>query len=204
MHTKALSTALLLGLLGHAPAGHAPAVEAPTLPTPQPAEALPAAAATAPDWFVVDEAARTVTITLVAGATQDNNYWNYNGLHGGAGEITVPEGFTVTLHFENRDPAMMHSVGVGERRSVYPVTFSDPQPAFAGAMSSNPTSLVDATSPGASETLTFVAERAGAFALICHTPGHAATGHSLKFTVSEDGSYGVRTATSDGAAHRHP
>lgn len=186
MRIKALSAALLLGVAACGGDGDAPAPATTQQPADQPA---PAADAT---WFVVDEAAQTVTMTLTAGSTSANNYWNYNGLYGGAGEITVPEGYTVTIVFENRDPAMAHSVGVGERAASYPTNFSDPQPVFAGAMSSNPTSMTQSTMPGQTETLTFVADRAGEFALICYVSGHAATGMWLNFNVSSDGSHGVQ------------
>jgi len=186
MRIKALSAALLLGVAACGGDGDAPAPATTQQPAEQPA------AATASDWFVVDEAAQTVTIALVAGSTSDNNYWNYNGLYGGRGDITVPEGYTVTINFENRDPAMAHSVGVGERMATYPTNFSDPQPVFAGAMSSNPTSMTQSTMPGQSETLTFTADRAGEFALICYVSGHAATGMWMNFTVSSDGSHGVQ------------
>jgi uncharacterized cupredoxin-like copper-binding protein len=185
MRFKALSAALLIGIAACGGDGEAPAPA-----TQQPAD-QPAAADTSADWFTVDEAARTVTIDLVAGSTSANNHWNFNGLYGGRGAITVPEGYTVTINFENRDPAMAHSVGVGERMATYPTNFSDPQAVFAGAMSSNPTSMTDATMPGQSETLTFTADRAGDFALICYVSGHAATGMWMPFTVSADGSHGV-------------
>jgi FtsP/CotA-like multicopper oxidase with cupredoxin domain len=186
MRIKALSAALIFGLAAcgggdaPAPADSAPAADAPA-----------AAAPSASDWFIVDEDAQTVTINLVAGLTSDNNYWNYNGLYGGRGGITVPEGFTVTVNFENRDPAMAHSVGVGERTASYPTNFQNPQPVFAGAMSSNPTSMTAATMPGQSETFSFTADAAGEYALICYIAGHAATGMWLPFIVSADGSYGV-------------
>ncbi len=189
MRIKALSAALLFGLV--ACGGDDDAAPAPATTPDQPA-AQATDAPSAADWFIVDEDAQTVTINLVAGSTSDNNYWNYNGLYGGRGAITVPEGFDVTINFENRDPAMAHSVGVGERQAQYPQNFSDPQPVFAGAMSSNPTSMTDSTMPNQSETLTFTADRAGEFALICYVSGHAATGMWIPFTVSADGDYGVQ------------
>lgn len=189
MRIKALSAALLFGI---AACGGDDAPAPATTTQDQPATQAAPAEASAADWFVVDEAAQTVTINLIAGYNSGNNYWNYNGLYGGRGLITVPEGFTVTMNFENRDPAMAHSVGVGERMASYPTNFSDPQPVFAGAMSSNPTSMTASTMPGQSETLTFVADRAGEFALICYVSGHAATGMILDFNVSADGSYGVQ------------
>jgi sulfocyanin len=187
MRFKALSAALLFGVAACGGDGEAPAPAA-----EQPAAGQPAAAAEASaDWFVVDEAAQTVTINLIAGSTSANNHWNYNGLYGGAGTITVPEGYTVTVNFENRDPAMAHSFGIDERMSSYPTNFTDVEPVFAGAISSNPTSMTDSTMPGQSETVTFTADAAGEYVLICYVSGHAATGMWVNFNVSADGSHGV-------------
>jgi len=188
MRNQALSAAFLLSLAACGGDGGAPA---PQTSDSAPAEA-PVAAPASSDWFQVDEAARTVTIDLVAGQTSANNYWNFNGYYGGTGNITVPEGFTVTLNFTNRDPGMVHSVGVGERLASWPTSFSSPTPVFAGAMSSNPTSMTNATAPNQSETFVFVAETAGDYALICYIVGHAATGMWMPFTVSADGSFGIQ------------
>jgi FtsP/CotA-like multicopper oxidase with cupredoxin domain len=187
MRIKALSAALLFGIA--ACGGDQPADQPPA--TQDPVEQAPAEAADV-DWFQVDEDAQTVTIELIAGSTSANNHWNYNGLHGGAGEITVPEGFTVTINFSNQDPGMAHSVGIGEAQATYPASYTSPTPVFEGGMSSNPTSMTDSTMPGESETITFVAETAGEYALICYVTGHAANGMILPFIVSDDGSHGVR------------
>lgn len=187
MRIQALSAALIFGLAACGGGDDAPA-PAPSTPA---AEAPAAAAPSTSDWFVVDEDAQTVTINLIAGQTSDNNYWNYNGYFGGRGAITVPEGFEITINFENRDPAMAHSVGVGERTATFPTNFQNPEPVFAGAMSSNPTSMTASTMPGQSEVITFTAEAAGEYALICYIAGHATTGMWVPFNVSADGSYGV-------------
>lgn len=190
MRIKALSAALVFGIAacgGDEPADQA----APATDAPPAAEQAPATQQAA-DWFQVDEDAQTVTIDLVAGSTNANNYWNYNGLYGGAGEITVPEGFTVTINFSNQDPGMGHSVGIGEAQATYPASYSSPTPVFEGGMSSNPTSMTESTMPGESETITFVAESAGEYALICYVTGHAANGMVLPFIVSDDGSHGVQ------------
>ncbi len=159
---------------------------------PDAAPAEPAALET-PDWIQVDDDAETVRIDLIAGETGSNNYWNFNGFHGGQGEIVVPEGYEVTIYFENRDPNMAHSVGVGELEAQYPSTFSEVTPIFEGAVSSNPTSSSESTLPGESEEFTFVASEAGEFALICYVPAHAVTGMWMPFTVSAEGEYGVRS-----------
>jgi uncharacterized cupredoxin-like copper-binding protein len=185
-------TAVLFGLAacgGSEPAqtgGEAPAESAPA------AEATTSSALSVPSWMTVDEAGMTVTLEITAGQTADNNYWNFNGYYGGTGEIVVPAGYTVTVNFRNNDPSMAHSIGVDSRTSGFPSMFTDPVPAFEGAISSNPTSLTEATMPGEAETLTFVASEAGSYSLICYIPAHALTGMYVPFTVSADGEAGVR------------
>ena len=144
-----------------------------------------------PDWMTVDKAAKTVTLDIVAGKTDANNHWNFNGYARGEATIVVPEGFTVTLNFKNEDPVMVHSIGVGQRMDAFPAMFENPSPVFAGAMSSNPTDMVNATKTGASETLTFVVDKAGDYALICFIPAHATTGMWIGFSVSSDGKAGL-------------
>ena len=193
MRTSALMTAVLLGLTacgGSEPAqtgGEAPAESAPA------AEASAAGSAlTTPSWMTVDEAGMTVTLEITAGQSADNNYWNFNGYYGGAGEIVVPAGYTVTINFQNNDPGMAHSVGVDSRTSGFPSMFTNPEPAFEGAISENATSLTEATLPGESESFTFVAAEAGDYSLICYIPAHALTGMYMPFTVSADGEAGFR------------
>lgn len=145
-----------------------------------------------PSWMTVDHAAKTVTMTVVAGQTTDNNNWNYNGMAHGQGTIVVPVGYQVSITFENNDPTMMvHSIGVGQTAETSLPMFTDPQPVFAGAMSSNPTDPMNATKNGESETITFVADAAGDYALICYTPGHALTGMWIGFNVSAEGEAGL-------------
>lgn len=188
MRIKALSAALIFGL---AACGGDDAADQPTPDTPDTATEAPTGEPGHPDWFVVDEDAQTVTIELVAGQTSAQNHWNFNGYLLGDAEIIVPEGYEVTIEFSNEDPGMGHSVGVGERASSYPSSFSSPQPVFEGAMSSNPTSMSDSTMPGESETLVFTVDSAGEYALICYVTGHAQSGMVLDFTVSDDGTHGV-------------
>lgn len=146
-----------------------------------------------PSWMTADTAAKTVTINLVAGETDANNYWNFNGYTNGNATITVPQGYRVTINFTNRDPAMAHSVGVSELTANFPPMFDNPQPVFAGAISSNPTDAVNATGTGKSETITFTAATAGQYSLVCYVPAHALSGMWIKFDVSADGKMGLTT-----------
>ena len=144
-----------------------------------------------PAWMKVDEASKTVMLEVVAGKTDANNHWNFNGFARGEATIVVPEGYTVKVTFKNNDPNMVHSIGVGKRMDTFPPMFENPSPACAGAMSSNPTDMTKATKSGASESLTFVADKAGDYALLCFIPAHATTGMWIGFTVSSDGKAGL-------------
>ncbi len=155
-----------------------------------PEAAAPAGALSRPDWFQVDDASQTVTMAITAGATADNNYWNFNGYFGGTGRIVVPQGYEVTINFSNNDPAMAHSIGLDARTGGFPASFTDPTPVFEGGISENPTSLTEATLPGETETLTFRASEAGSYSLVCFVAGHALTGMYLHFDVSAEGEAG--------------
>ena len=149
-----------------------------------------AAGLTTPDWMTIDEASRTVTLDIVAGKDDSNNRWNFNGYSRGNGAIVVPLGYTVTINFRNDDPNVPHSIGVDAGTGNFPATFQDPEPVFAGAISTAPTSMAEAAQPGESESLSFTADAAGEYSLICYIPAHAATGMWIRFTVSSDGDIG--------------
>ena len=46
--------------------------------------------------------------------------------------------------------------------------------------------------PGSTETITFVADAAGDYTLVCYVPGHTAVGMWIYFRVTSDGSVGVQ------------
>lgn len=172
-----------------------PASEPAAAPQPaaQPAADGPTGEMTKPEWFTMDEAAKTVHLTITAGATDALNHWNFNGGHNGNMAITVPEGYAVTIEFKNADPVMAHSMGIVGHPGQFTATM-EPNPVFEGAITSNPTSMTDATTPGTEETVNFTAATAGEYAMVCFIPGHAATGMWIHFNVSADGSAGVQGA----------
>ncbi|MXW66831.1 MAG: multicopper oxidase domain-containing protein [Gemmatimonadales bacterium] len=167
-------------------------------PAPAPAPATEAAAAAsgpmAVDWISVDDGARTVTIDLVAGSTDANNRWNFNGYANGEATIVVPVGYAVTVNFENRDPVNYHSFSVLQRATSYPAIFDDATPVFEGAVTSNATSMTEATAPGGgTESISFTASTAGEYALVCPVPAHAVTGMWIGFDVSDSGESGLQS-----------
>ena len=171
-----------------AASGEAPATEQPA------ATEAPAASLSVPDWMSVDEAGMTVTLEIVAGKDDSNNRWNFNGYSRGNGTIVVPAGYNVVINFRNDDPNIAHSIGVDSGSGNFPATFQNPEPVFAGAISSSATSMQEATQPGASESISFTADAAGAYSLICYIPAHAATGMWINFTVSADGAVGFASS----------
>ena len=100
----------------------------------------------------------------------------------------------MVINFRNDDPNIAHSIGVDSGTGNFPATFQNPEPVFAGAMSSNATSMQEATQPGQSESISFTADRAGAYALICYIPAHAATGMWINFNVSARGGVGFTSS----------
>lgn len=144
-----------------------------------------------PDWMSVDDQNKMVTIQLVAGQTDANTHWNFNGYHDGNATVVVPEGYEITLKLENQDQAVAHSVGVDEQAGGYPATFDRVTPPFRGAVTSGATKLAYATQPGESETITFNVSEAGNYALVCYVPAHATQGMWIRFVVSDKGAVGV-------------
>jgi FtsP/CotA-like multicopper oxidase with cupredoxin domain len=144
---------------------------------------------TAPEWFVADHTARTVTLQLSATPAP----WTFNGISGATGEIVIPEGYTVTVNFTNNDTAMAHSLVVNARAATYPSMFTETAEAFPGAATASPQSLTEATLPGETETITFVASTAGDYVFLCQIAGHAVAGMYLNLTVVAGGTEaGVR------------
>ncbi|NNF11944.1 MAG: hypothetical protein HKN72_01895 [Gemmatimonadetes bacterium] len=178
--------------------GGGESADAPTsddTPTPPPAAApagpeIPGGELSMPGWYQVDHDAMTVTLDIEAGSTADNNYWNYNGATNGEWAITVPVGYTVTVNLSNSDPNMAHSLGISRELTNFAVPPA-PEPVFEGAITQNPQSMVDATMPGESETVTFVASEAGDYSMVCYIAGHTAVGMWLYFVVAEGQDAGV-------------
>ncbi len=186
-----LSALISAGLVACGGSDSPDSVPAAPEPVEAPAEA-PATDAAAeggiPDWYHIDNDAKTVELHM---AGQMDGGWKFNGMAGGEETITVPLGYAITVELTNDDPAMAHSVGIDAQVGDYPAMFTDPRPAFSGAVSSTPTSMQEATMPGESESFTFTADVAGEYAMVCYVPGHALTGMWVRFNVSAEGEAGV-------------
>jgi hypothetical protein len=137
-------------------------------------------AATVPSWMRVN--GNQVELDIVAGATPDNNHWNFNGAANGSMTITVPQGAQVTINFKNSDPAIAHSIGVAPATTPPPATPAA-EPAIPGAISQNATDVAQATLTGERETITFTASQPGQYTLLCFIPGHGLAGMWVRFNV---------------------
>jgi sulfocyanin len=142
------------------------------------AVAAQGAPAVDPTWLQFNASAKTADFDLLAGMTTDFAGLNFNGFRAGGLTLTVPEGWTVTLHFKNKDPNLPHSAEVASGADVP----SGPvKPAFSGAETG---SLDTGMPPGASQDVKFVAAKAGSYMIICPVPGHAAAGMWIRFEVA--------------------
>ncbi len=114
---------------------------------------------------------KTVELTLIAGKTNDNSSFNFNGFSNGKMTLTVPVGWTVVVHYQNFSP-LRHSFDVipytGKQPDAPP-----PPPVFNGATTQDPVSGIGV---GKNETITFVAGKAGKYEYLCGVAGHAPAG----------------------------
>jgi sulfocyanin len=148
-----------------------------------------AAPAVDSSWLHFDAAAKRVEFDLLAGMTNAFAGLNFNGFRSGALTLTVPAGWTVTLHFKNRDPNLPHSAEVAPGGDIP----SGPvKPAFTGAATR---ALDTGLQPGEGQDITFSVAKAGSYMIICPVPGHAAAGMWIRLVVSATASSPTLTAS---------
>src|SRR6266480_3944544 len=131
-------------------------------------------------WLTVDTTAKTATFQLTAGLTQLNGGLNFNGFNDGKLTLTVPTNWTVLLRFANHDANLPHSAEVVDTTKPMPAGPVDP-PVFAHAMTAKPLTGIP---EGASDSLRFVASKAGSYMIFCAVPGHGLAGMWIRFKVS--------------------
>jgi sulfocyanin len=144
---------------------------------------LPAAAAHrpagTPRWLVVS--GRTVTLTLTAAYNGTFSGFNFDGDGKGKMIVSVPVGYRVNVIFTNKS-AVPHSAVIAaysKRTSSSGIT-----PVFRGASTPNPTT---GTRQGKTVRFSFVANKAGTYAIVCAVPGHALGGMWDVFKVTPGG-----------------
>jgi len=132
------------------------------------------------NWLTVDTTAKTATFQLTSGLTPLNGGLNFNGFNDGKLTLTVPTGWTVVIRFTNHDANLPHSAEVVDTTKPMPAGPVDP-PVFAHAMTAKPLTGIP---EGASDSLRFVASKAGSYMIFCAVPGHGLAGMWIRFKVS--------------------
>ncbi|SRR6266508_884892 len=132
------------------------------------------------NWLTVDTTAKTATFQLTAGLTQLNGGLNFNGFNDGKLTLTVPTSWTVVMRFTNRDTNLPHSAEVVDTTKPMPAGPVEP-PAFARAMTAR---LMLGLAGGESDSVRFVASKAGSYMIFCGVPGHGLAGMWIRLKVS--------------------
>jgi uncharacterized cupredoxin-like copper-binding protein len=132
-----------------------------------------------PTWLRADTAAKIANFKLVAGLTGLNGGMNFNGFTKGGLNLTVPQGWTVVLHFKNEDQNLPHSVEIIADTSALPI--GPVPPAFERATTGK---LEQGFSAGQGGDVRFLAGKAGSFLIFCAVPGHGGAGMLIRLTVS--------------------
>jgi len=135
---------------------------------------VPAAAAHrpagTPRWLVVNARARTANLTLTAAYTSAGSGFNFDGDARGRMVVSVPVGYRVNVIFTNRSPVPHSAVVTAYSKRTSASGFT---PVFHGASTPNPA----AGSPqNKTQRFSFVANKAGTYAIVCAVPGHAVGG----------------------------
>ena len=131
-------------------------------------------------WLTVDTTAKIATFQLTSGLTQLNGGLNFNGFNDGKLTLTVPANWTVVIQFVNKDPNLPHSAEVVDTLKPMPAGPVEP-PAFARAMTQR---LMLGLGSNATDTVRFVANKAGSYMIFCGVPGHGLAGMWIRLKVS--------------------
>jgi len=141
-------------------------------------EAATAGETTVNQFLSYDTTAKRATLEVSAALGNHNGGMNFNGGFAGSHTVIIPVGWTVRMHFVNKD-AIPHSAIVVPGALPLPVIPEDP--AIPGAYTKDLTSgiFTDGT-----DTSTFRVTKAGEYFLSCGVPGHGPSGMYIRFDVS--------------------
>jgi sulfocyanin len=130
-----------------------------------------------------NRAQKQVTFKVVTAMNADNHGWNYDGYANGAMTMVVPQGWQVTINFQQEDPLTPHSAGIVEASPAkLPASGADVRLAFSSAATPQYAQGVG-LGPHRTDSFSFTADRAGQFLLMCGVPGHAVNGMWDHFDV---------------------
>lgn len=132
------------------------------------------------NWLTVDTVTKTATFQLTAGLTQLNSGLNFNGFNDGKLTLTVPVNWTVVIQFTNKDPNLPHSAEVIDTTKPMPAGPVEPA-AFPHAMTGK---LMQGLGSGQTDSVRFVANKAGSYMIFCAVPGHGLAGMWIRLKVS--------------------
>jgi len=134
------------------------------------------------NWLTVDTTAKTATFQLTAGLTQLNGGLNFNGFNDGKLTLTVPVNWTVVLRFVNHDPNLPHSAEVID--TTKPMPAGPVEPAAFPRATTVGTRLMQGLGAGETDSVRFVANKAGSYMIFCAVPGHGLAGMWIRLKVS--------------------
>src|SRR6266852_2344815 len=127
------------------------------------------------NWLTVDTTAKTATFQLNAGL-------NFNGFNDGKLTLTVPLNWTVVLRFVNHDANLPHSAEVVDTTKPMPAVPVEP-PAFPRATTVQGR-LLQGLGSGETDSVRFVANKAGSYMIFCAVPGHGLAGMWIRLRVA--------------------
>ncbi len=130
--------------------------------------------AAAQPFYSLGKAPNTLNLDLTSGTSQANQGLNFNGYFKGQLVVTIPLGWKVSITYKNVDPQMPHSIGVvpwAERTATG--NFKAAFPSSAPSMTNFMNGITKSSAP---MSVSFTANKAGQYALICGVPGHAISG----------------------------
>jgi sulfocyanin len=186
LRNVALITAMAAGAVtASAQGGYGPGAAKPAKPNP-PAQNIAvnkdnkASEANKDEFMSFDAASKSVKLQMIAALGSANGGMNFNGGAKGNQTITVPEGWTVNMHFVNKD-AIPHSAIVIEKQEPLPVIPQDP--AIPRAYTSH---VTDGLPTDGTDDTSFKASKAGNYVIVCGVPGHGPSGMWINFVVSAD------------------
>jgi sulfocyanin len=151
----------------------------PVLPAPSGAQTAVAADTTpGSKWLKWDEATKTVTFELVAGADgAAKSPFNFNGYTDGEAALIVPPGSNVVMNFVQKD---------GTPHSAELIADKDPMPNMAGEPAiprAYTNKAVEGLPQEAKDVMRFTAPESGSYRIFCGVPGHGLSGMWIRFTV---------------------
>ena len=121
---------------------------------------------------------KRVVLKLLAAFGSDNGGMNFNGGSKGAQTITVPQGWSVHVDFQNKD-AIPHSAIIIPDKM--PLPMAPDTPAIPGAYTKDVTGGMPTDG---TDTMDFKTKTAGKYLIACGVPGHAPSGMYINFVVS--------------------